>query len=239
MIIGDIYRVLDSISPFELQESWDNSGLILGSINDSFENIYISLDIDSDLIDKIENNSLIITHHPFSFSKIKSFNFDSYQTKILKSLIKKDCKVIAMHTNIDKTHLSKYVVEKVLGYKISSIDDFIIYFDVNKSFDEFYLEVSNRLSLPFKKAVKTKDFIDKAGLVTGSGCSLIPSISAGLFLTGDIKYHDAMEAKSRGIDLIDIGHYESEIFFSEILNNELKIKGLKAIIINSTNPFLY
>ena len=47
--------------------------------------------------------------------------------------------------------------------------------------------------------------------------SLLPYIKADLFLTGDIKYHEAMEAKALGISLIDIGHFESEIFFSEIL----------------------
>ena len=51
-------------------------------------------------------------------------------------------------------------------------------------------------------------------IVTGSGMSLIGDVKADCFLTGDIKYHDAMEAKARGISLIDIRHYESERYFS-------------------------
>ncbi len=33
MTIADIYKFLDNLSPFELQESWDNSGLLLGDFN--------------------------------------------------------------------------------------------------------------------------------------------------------------------------------------------------------------
>ena len=52
-------------------------------------------------------------------------------------------------------------------------------------------------------------FIKKIAIVTGSGMSLIDEIKADCFLTGDIKYHEAMEAKARGLSLIDIRHYES------------------------------
>jgi len=76
-------------------------------------------------------------------------------------------------------------------------------------------------------------------LTTGSGCSLMKSIDADCFLTGDVKYHDAMEAKSIKMSLIDIGHFESEHFFAQILHEHLKILGLEAIISSSKNPFTY
>ena len=76
-------------------------------------------------------------------------------------------------------------------------------------------------------------------LTTGSGCSLIPKIEADCFLTGDIKYHDAMQAKALNLSLIDIGHYESEQFFAKILEQYLKNLGLEAIITQSKNPFTY
>jgi putative NIF3 family GTP cyclohydrolase 1 type 2 len=73
--------------------------------------------------------------------------------------------------------------------------------------------------------------------------SLLPYVKADCFLTGDIKYHEAMEAKSKGISLIDIGHFESEKFFSslmdELLQEYLKKNKLKAIITASKNPFTF
>ena len=72
---------------------------------------------------------------------------------------------------------------------------------------------------------------------------MISDIKADCFLTADIKYHDAMEAKARGISLIDIRHYESEYYFNNLLFNlskeYLKINKLKGIITSSKNPFSY
>jgi putative NIF3 family GTP cyclohydrolase 1 type 2 len=62
-------------------------------------------------------------------------------------------------------------------------------------------------------------------------------VEADCFLTGDIKYHDAMKAISENLMMVDIGHYESERFFAEILRNELKGLDILAIIANSKNPF--
>ena len=107
MKLQEIYDVLNEISPFELQEKWDNSGILVGSFEDEIENVYISMDLDLELAKDLKPNSLIITHHPLIFSGIKRVNFDTYSTKILKELIKKDISLISMHTNIDKTHLNK------------------------------------------------------------------------------------------------------------------------------------
>jgi putative NIF3 family GTP cyclohydrolase 1 type 2 len=46
-----------------------------------------------------------------------------------------------------------------------------------------------------------------------------------------------MKAISENLMMVDIGHYESERFFAEILRNELKGLDILAIIANSKNPF--
>jgi putative NIF3 family GTP cyclohydrolase 1 type 2 len=62
-------------------------------------------------------------------------------------------------------------------------------------------------------------------------------VNADCFLTGDIKYHDAMKAMSQNLMMVDIGHYESEQFFVDVLQSELKNLGLLGIITQSQNPF--
>lgn len=66
---------------------------------------------------------------------------------------------------------------------------------------------------------------------------MIDMVDADCFLTGDIKYHDAMKAMSEDLMMVDIGHYESERFFAEVLLDELKVLPLLAIIAQSKNPF--
>lgn len=243
MRLKEIYAFLNELSPFELQEKWDNSGLLVGNLEDEFKKVYVSIDLDEELIDSFENNSLVITHHPLIFSGLKRVNNDTYSTKCLKKLIKKDIALISMHTNIDKTHLNKYVVENILGFKIINQNEFISSIEINMSFDDLVKHVSSTLGLKTLKVVKCHDTIKKASIVTGAGMSLLDEVYTDCFLTGDIKYHDAMEAKARGISLIDIRHYESERYFNELMmgliEDYLKKNKLQAIITASKNPFKF
>ncbi len=244
MKIKEIYDFLNAISPFSLQEAWDNSGLLLGNMEDDFTQVYISLDIDFGLLNQLSNGTLLITHHPLIFSGLKKINFDSYSTKLLGLMIKKDIKLISMHTNIDKTHLNRFVMEKVLGFDVISEDDFILTAKIKEMpFNDFYELIKNKLGLEFKKVVKCSEMVGSFSLTTGSGMSLLPFVKSDVFLTGDIKYHDAMEAKIRNVSLIDIGHYESEIHFNTvvytILEKYLKKNKILAIMDQNQNPFEY
>jgi len=239
MNVKEIYSFLNELSPFEIQEKWDNSGLIVGSFSQDISTIVVSIDVDEKLIDSLDENTLLITHHPLIFSGLKQLDFEKYPSNLLHKMIRKNISNIAMHTNFDITHLNDYVATEVLGYEIVKKDGFIAYLDVNEDFDTFASKVSSAFNLPIAKTVKCSEVIKKVAFTTGSGCSLIPEIDADCFLTGDIKYHDAMYAKSINLSLIDIGHYESEHFFAQILAKHLKILGLEVIIASSENPFSY
>jgi len=237
MNIKKIYDFLNQLSPFELQESWDNSGLLVGDWNNEIDKIYLSLDLDLELLDEIEENSLIITHHPLIFKPLKTLLPISYSQKLAIKLIQKNINLISMHTNFDKTHLNKYVMKKVLGFEYKENDDFILTASLDMEFNKFVSHIKKSLNLETINVVQCHDKIKSFSLTTGSGMSLIGKIKTDLFLTGDIKYHDAMEAKARGISLIDITHYESEKYFCNALYNELNELKNFVIIQNSKNPF--
>ncbi|MDQ7067211.1 MAG: Nif3-like dinuclear metal center hexameric protein [Sulfurimonas sp.] len=239
MKISQIYDFLNELSPFELQEKWDNSGLLIGSFDDDITQIALSIDVDEKLLDSLENNTLLITHHPIIFGGLKQLEFSKYPANLIQKMIQKNISNIAMHTNFDQTHLNEYVATEILGYKITKKDGFVAYLDVDEDFDVFALKVSRAFGLKCVKAVKCAKRVKKVAFTTGSGCSLMRSLEADCFLTGDVKYHDAMEAKSINLSLIDIGHYESEHFFAQILEKSLKNLGLKVIIASSENPFTY
>ena len=239
MKILEIYEFLDTLSPFELQESWDNSGLLIGEFSQDIKQIALSIDVDEGLIDSLEKDTLLITHHPIIFGGLKQLEFSKYPANLIKKMIRKNISNIAMHTNFDQTHLNNFVAEDVLGYKVIKKEGFVAYLEINEKFQTFAKKVSKAFSLAHVRCVKCHDVVKIAALTTGSGCSLMKSIDADCFLTGDVKYHDAMEAKSINLSLIDIGHYESEHFFAEILLKHLKNLGLEVIIASSKNPFTY
>lgn len=239
MKLKEIYTLLNRLSPFELQENWDNSGLQVGSFDDEVNQICLSLDIDSKLLKTLEPNTLIITHHPLIFKGLKTFNPSLYPASLLQKMIQKNITLISMHTNFDKTHLNAYVAKEVIKLDIIEQEDFFCYLNVEQSFKDFVAYIKQCFGIENLKTVQAHDFLHTAALTTGSGGDLIEHVKADCFLSGDIKYHQALMAKENNLTLIDIGHYESEKFFGEALKPHLKNFPLKVIMSNSKNPFTY
>ena len=237
MKISEIYDKLNTISPFDLQERWDNSGLLVGDMNREFNHIALSLDLDKENLELAKENTLFIVHHPLIFSGLKELDFSKYPANLLEIMVKKNLSLIAMHTNFDKTHLNAYVFEKVLGFKKEAQNEFICKARGFWSKDTLIKLLKEKLGVEVLKVVAPKQNINSIALTTGAGASLLDEVEADCFLTGDIKYHDAMKAMSQNVMMIDIGHYESEKFFVDVLKIELKNLGILGIILQSKNPF--
>ncbi|MBX1886413.1 Nif3-like dinuclear metal center hexameric protein [Campylobacter peloridis] len=240
MKIEKLYNYLDTISPFQTQSSWDNSGLLLGCLDDEVKRVYLSLDIDEHLIEKAEPNSLFIVHHPLIFKGLKNISGKIYPQNLITKMIRKNIALIAMHTNFDLSHLNFYFVNNILGFKIREKEDFLIYCDVDFSFEDLINHIKKVLKLNYIRVVDAHHIkIKNLAVCTGSGGDLIPSVKADCFLSGDFKYHQALESYHNKLSLIDIGHYESENYFSEILAKDLQKFDLEVIISVSKNPFQY
>jgi len=236
--LRELYDLLDGISPFELQEAWDNSGLLVGSMEETFTDVILSIDIDEGVLEAAPEGSVILTHHPLIFGKMNRLDFSTYPAKYLRTMIKKNLSHIAMHTNFDKTHLNRHVAENVLGWNNVEVKDFVCYGEIEEQGVETYAKKLKAIfGLDKIKITKAKDPIRRVALTTGSGASMLKYIDADCFLTGDIKYHDAMEALALNISMIDITHFASESFFSQILCEILKHNGISAIINDSKDPF--
>ena len=129
-------------------------------------------------------------------------------------------------------------MSNVFGFdKFTQDDDFILSAKINMDFDEFINHIKMSLNLDSINVVKCHNKVKSFSLTTGSGMSLLNKIKTDVFLTGDIKYHEAMEAKARNISLVDITHFESEKYFSQALLEELNEFKNFVIIQNSKNPF--
>jgi len=238
MKLGEIYVLLDVKSPFALAESWDNSGILIGRRDSDVSKIVLSLDASLDVVQNAPQGSLIITHHPFIFSAIKTIDLDSTVGKIIHEAIKKDISIISMHTNYDKSVMNSYFVSEILGFDSFLQDEFICKAAVDMSFDELVDLVKTKLGLQNVNCVLPKQSrITSIGITTGSGGEFVFDSGCDVFLTGDVKYHTAFEASERGVGIIDVTHYASELCFSESMAKILKILPIEVIITNSKNPF--
>ncbi|MCB0509869.1 MAG: Nif3-like dinuclear metal center hexameric protein, partial [Bacteroidetes bacterium] len=103
MKVSDIVSYLESIANPSLQESYDNSGLLIGTGEEEINAVLVSLDLTEEVLDEAikRGAKMIISHHPIIFTGLKRFNAKSYVQRIVAKAIKNDLVIYAMHTNLD------------------------------------------------------------------------------------------------------------------------------------------
>lgn len=248
--VKEIYTLCDRISPFATQESWDNSGLNLGCMESSCESIAVCLEITREIALSLPPKTLIITHHPLFFRPFQNFIYESYPANIAQILIQKACCVLSLHTNFDKSHLNAYLTHQVLGFSHFKADshELIMHGELESvKLITLAQQIKQKIHAPSISFIESDkdsqhDLISYAYVVCGSGCSLMYEIAHknnACLITADIKHHDAMIAKSMGLSLIDMGHYESEKYFVQIFDSILQNEGYNAIIMDCKNPFCF
>lgn len=123
--VKSITNYLESIAPRQLQESYDNSGLLTGNLSLALTGVVISLDCTEEVVDEaIANNAnMIVAHHPILFSGIKSLTGKNYVERTIIKAIKNDIAIYAIHTNLDNVAAG---VNKKLAEKIGLINSRIL-----------------------------------------------------------------------------------------------------------------
>ncbi len=241
MKIKDIIELLEGKAPLSLQESYDNSGLILGNPEFDVSKILISLDADiSSLTYAIEQScQLVLSHHPAIFSGLKNFARNTKEAMVLIKAIKNDVALYSSHTNFDSANggLTDLLCEKLGIKNIKVIRRRFItsegtgsgrFGDIDPtSGQEFIESVKSNLSIDVIRYVgQIPETISKVAIYNGSYDSSIvedlKGICPDVLITGDLKYHDAQELMGYGIFTIDAGHYGTEIIFVEEMTKLIK-----------------
>lgn len=87
--------------------------------------------------------------------------------------------------------------------------------DKSVSEKDFLARLKKLFHNPFVRFVKSpKKSFRRVAICTGSGTSLMEAAlrrNADVFITGDVKYHQGVEAKRQGLAVADVGHFYSEI----------------------------
>ena len=230
----DIYNYLNDIMPFEAQEKWDNSGLLVNCGN-SVKKILCCLDVTKSAVDKAiaESCQLIVSHHPVIFSGIKSLDSDS----ILMKLIQNNISVISAHTNFDKYQFgTSYRLAQFCGVKGNGeYVDFglAIALEEPEVFNNFVEKIKQNVKIALQYT-KGKETVNRVFVIAGSGKGMTEEILAAgcdCVITGESSYHDMLDLKELGISTICLGHDESEKISVDTLANLIneRFDSVKAI----------
>lgn len=242
----------------QFAENYDNVGLIIGEYYTEIQGILINIDVTEEVLEEAEHLgcNLIITHHPIWFQARKKLNGDDYVSRIIMKAIRKNIGLYAIHTNLDNViHGVNLKIAKILelenlefikkhptldigsGLMGNLKNPIKIYNFLDKIKEKFKVPV-----IRFSKA-ENKTWVQKVGICGGSGSFLIPDVlnhRLDVFITADITYHKFFDNEQQ-FYLLDIGHYESEQYTSEIIFDYLKNLDNFAVYLSkiNTNPVQY
>lgn len=103
MKISEITSAIEVFAAPELQEDYDNAGLITGNGSWNCSGTLCCLDVTKDVVEeaKANNCNLIIAHHPIIFKGLKRINGRNYVEQVIIEAIKNDIAIYAAHTNLD------------------------------------------------------------------------------------------------------------------------------------------
>ena len=218
----EIVSKIEKFAPLETQEKWDCSGWAVERANNTEVNkILFALTVTDDIVKqaKEKNCDMIISHHPLFYVPLEYKNIDIY----------------CAHTNLDRAEggTTDTLISE-LGFKKTATDDFVRIVELEEAITVD--ELKNRLlkispKLRYINNLNAKK-IKTIGFCAGSGSEFIGETDA--FVTGDLKFHTALEAEKV---VFDIGHFESEIFAPKILK-EITGVGEKGVIADEKSPFI-
>lgn len=240
--VKDFYGYLNSIAPFETQEDWDNSGMLVGDMDAEVKKVAVVLDITHEEIKKAKaiGADLIISHHPVIFNPIKSVTRGSVPYELVASSINALC----CHTPLDIADGgTNDSLAKLLGIEVTRTEDPILRLGtVEPTTAE---NLAGKIAKTLNTKVRYADAgrkIEKIAICTGAGCSLIEAAGEiDAFITGDASHHNFLDCVQAGITLIAAGHYETEIIVVPVLVKKLQAQfpDIEIIDIKQENPIKF
>ena len=247
-------NILNDIAPLTLQEEWDNSGVQIDCGSKDVSRVLLALEVTKRVVDEAikEKCDWIVCHHPLLFTPVKQITPDFTVGDQILRLIKNGISVYAAHTCFDKAPggNNDYLMKEIgcsfpedLAGGIARIG----YLDRPVLFDEFISDVNAACGYEGLKIQGESDReIKKVAVCIGGGGEYVYDAfreGADVFVSGDIKHHDAQAAKDLGICLIDAGHYGTEWQFVPNMAAQLRADGrFTAELLKSEkmkNPFDY
>ncbi len=242
---ADVIELINTLAPFDLAEEWDNCGLQAGHMSWPVRKVLVSLDVTVAVMAEAKKAGadLVLSHHPLMIKPVNCIDFSTMTGEAIAISSNDKISVVSAHTNLDKAvnGLNDFFADFIgvretsplcaagspdgedrraggLGRTGQLADPVRL--------NHFAAEIKQKLAADHIRMIgDAQHRVRKVAVCTGSGGALIPEFiasGADVFVTGDIKYHEAREIEASGRALIDVGHFASERIAVDFLSETLE-----------------
>ena len=271
-----VIDIIEQSAPLSLMAEWDHSGVQVASPREEISCLAVCLDPTPAQVAAAvaAGADMVLAHHPLALRAQWTGSLNDY-TDVLRLLYAHDMPLYSCHTTLDAYPagpaawlpdelglVRRSLLEKtgtcVCGGGLAE-GGFGCVGDLPSPMPARDLLRSLEGILPpgimrahARLIGVPPDMISRVAVCTGSGASLIgeaAELGADLYITGDVKYHDALALLSRNskncsdhcpMAVLDAGHFslEEEMMrrFSLLLQKQMQ--GVRVLFLPGANPFL-
>jgi dinuclear metal center YbgI/SA1388 family protein len=235
----EIIEVIEKIAPVSIAADWDHSGVQVAALRDDVTQVAVMLDPTLERLERAVQGGaeFIVTHHPLTMSPRFPDARDEY-LRVLSLLLKHDVWLYSAHTSLDASPYgtARWLSEELELSRLSVLEPVpappdILGVDENSLPPEFgfgfvgalpkplsYADFCSRMSIAVGRGEWTgcgrrPEVVFRVACCPGSGGSLMrlaAASGADVYITGDVKYHAALEALSHKLRVLDVGHFVLE-----------------------------
>lgn len=218
---GDIFAFLNQKAPVARKMDFDNVGLLVGRRGASVSRVLTVLDITQEVIREAMDLEcqLIVSHHPLFF-ELTAVSDASMAGDLTLTLAEHNIAAICMHTNLDAAEGGvNDALMAALGGSVSGILEQetgigrVGTLRAPMAFSDFLPFVKKALQangLRYHEAGRPVQRLAVCGGSGGGDIALAVAAGCDTYVTADVKYHQFLEAKHMGLNLIDGGHFCTE-----------------------------
>lgn len=252
--VRDAAQAIEKIAPVELAENWDNVGLLAGRFDAPIKQILIALDLDEQTLKEAIDlrAELVVTHHPLMLGGLRRITDDTPEGALILELLSHGIAFYAAHTNMDSArggindlladtlqlkNKRDMMLEDTLSGRMGDIEPMRL--------GDFLEHAKKMLDLPRLRYVGDREkIVRRVGVCGGSGAGFIEAAAGqcDVYLTGDVKYHQAQTAQALGLCVVDAGHFETENlvcpYFAQILQNEFPNRGVTVSVSKRNQSYI-
>ncbi len=225
MLIAELVAAVERLAPSALAEAWDNVGLLVGRHNQPVKKLLVALELRDEVLGEAAELGCqaVLIHHPTIFPALSAVTDDGAAAELVLQAAESRIAVIAAHTNLDATAgglndimASLLGITAMVPLRPATSDPTVGLGRVGQASAHTTLETlgnhaGQAFDAPRRYVGDPNAEVRTIACCTGSGGSLIPDAlasGADVYVTSDLKYHDADRAP--GLALISLPHARVE-----------------------------